>query len=41
MADKVRGTVGVVGPTRMRYGQVVARVRLVSQMITESLAGRS
>jgi len=38
MADRVRGTVGVVGPTRMRYGQIVARVRLVSQMTSDALA---
>ena len=38
MADRVRGTVGVMGPTRMRYGQIVARVRLVSQMTSEALA---
>ncbi len=38
MAEKLRGTLGVVGPTRMRYGQVVARVRLVSQAASEALA---
>ncbi|HEY8677418.1 MAG TPA: heat-inducible transcriptional repressor HrcA [Candidatus Dormibacteraeota bacterium] len=37
MADRIRGTVGVVGPTRMPYGQIVARVRLVSQMTSEAL----
>ncbi len=37
MADRLRGTIGVVGPTRMRYGQVVARVRLVSQAASEAL----
>src|SRR5205807_43355 len=29
MDERVRGTIGVIGPTRMHYGQVVARVRLV------------
>jgi len=38
MADRVRGTIGVIGPTRMLYGQVVARVRLVSQATSEVLA---
>src|SRR5437588_503771 len=38
MADRVRGTIGVIGPTRMHYGQVVARVRLVSQATSEVLA---
>lgn len=37
MADRVRGTMGVIGPTRMHYGQVVARVRLVSQATSEVL----
>ena len=39
MAERLRGTIGIVGPTRMLYGQVVARVRLVSQTIPEALAG--
>ena len=38
MADRIRGTIGVVGPTRMHYGQVVARLRLVSQSMSEALA---
>ena len=38
MADRVRGTIGVIGPTRMHYGQVVARVRLVSQATSDVLA---
>lgn len=38
MAEKIRGTIGVVGPTRMQYGQVVARLRLVSQSMSEALA---
>jgi len=37
MDDRVRGTIGVIGPTRMHYGQVVARVRLVSQATSELL----
>ena len=37
MSDRARGTIGVIGPTRMRYGQVVARVRLVSQLTSEVL----
>lgn len=38
MADRARGTIGVIGPTRMPYGQVVARLRLVSQAISDHLA---
>jgi heat-inducible transcriptional repressor len=38
MADRIRGTIGVIGPTRMHYGQVVARVRLVSHATSEVLA---
>ncbi len=38
MAERLRGTIGVMGSTRMRYGQVVARVRLVSLAATEALA---
>jgi heat-inducible transcriptional repressor len=38
MADRVRGTIGVIGPTRMPYGQVVARLRLVSQTTSDLLA---
>jgi len=38
MSERARGTIGVVGSTRMRYGQVVARVRLVSQLTSEALA---
>jgi heat-inducible transcriptional repressor len=38
MADRVRGTIGVIGPTRMPYGQVVARLRLVSQATSDLLA---
>jgi heat-inducible transcriptional repressor len=38
MTDRIRGTIGVIGPTRMQYGQVVARVRLVSHATSEVLA---
>ena len=38
MTDRIRGTIGVIGPTRMHYGQVVARVRLVSHATSEVLA---
>ena len=38
MAERIRGTIGVIGPTRMHYGQVVARVRLVSHATSEVLA---
>ena len=38
MAGRVRGTIGVIGPTRMPYGQVVARLRLVSQAASDVLA---
>lgn len=38
MADQIRGTIGVIGPTRMQYGQVVARVRLVSHATSEVLS---
>jgi heat-inducible transcriptional repressor len=38
MADRVRGTIGLIGPTRMPYGQVVARLRLVSQATSDVLA---
>ncbi|HYS28286.1 MAG TPA: heat-inducible transcriptional repressor HrcA [Candidatus Limnocylindria bacterium] len=37
MSERARGTIGVIGSTRMRYGQVVARVRLVSQLTSEAL----
>jgi heat-inducible transcriptional repressor len=40
MDERVRGTIGVIGPTRMHYGQVVARVRLVSQATSELLGPR-
>ena len=39
MAERVRGTIGVIGPTRMPYGQVVARLRRVSQATSDVLAG--
>ncbi|MHB8509794.1 MAG: hypothetical protein ACYDGR_14300, partial [Candidatus Dormibacteria bacterium] len=37
-ADRVRGTLGTIGPTRMRYAQVVARLRLVSRLAGEAIA---
>jgi heat-inducible transcriptional repressor len=37
MAERLQGTIGIVGPTRMRYGQVVARLRLVSRAASEAL----
>ena len=33
----LRGTIGVVGPTRLRYGRVAARMQLVSQLTGETL----
>jgi heat-inducible transcriptional repressor len=33
-----RGTLGTIGPTRMRYPQVVARLRLISRLAGESVA---
>jgi len=39
MAERLRGTMGVMGSTRMRYGQVVARLRLVSRMASDALVG--
>ena len=37
MSDRMRGTIGVMGPTRMRYGQVVARLRLVTEAASDAL----
>lgn len=34
----LKGALGVVGPTRMRYGQVVARLQAVASAATERLA---
>lgn len=36
--DELWGTIGVVGPTRIRYGQVAARLQLVSQATGAALA---
>ncbi|MFZ0169812.1 MAG: heat-inducible transcriptional repressor HrcA [Candidatus Dormiibacterota bacterium] len=36
--DQLWGTIGVVGPTRIRYGQVAARLQLVSQATGAALA---
>lgn len=35
--DQLWGTIGVVGPTRIRYGQVAARLQLVSQATGDAL----
>ncbi len=35
--DHLYGTIGVVGPTRIRYGQVAARLQLVAQLTGEAL----
>ncbi len=35
--DQAWGTMGVMGPTRIRYGQVAARLQLVSQATGEAL----
>ena len=35
--DSARGTIGVLGPTRMRYSQVSPRVRYVSQRVGQAL----
>ncbi len=37
VGDRMRGTIGVVGPTRLRYGRVVARMELVSRLTGETL----
>jgi heat-inducible transcriptional repressor len=37
MTERLRGTIGVMGPTRMRYGQVVARLRLVTEAASDAL----
>jgi heat-inducible transcriptional repressor len=37
-ADRIRGTLGTIGPTRMRYPQVVARLRLISRLAGGSIA---
>ncbi|HVA20690.1 MAG TPA: heat-inducible transcriptional repressor HrcA [Candidatus Micrarchaeia archaeon] len=37
VGDRMRGTIGVVGPTRLRYGRVVARMELVSRLTGEML----
>jgi heat-inducible transcriptional repressor len=33
-AGRLKGTLGVVGPTRMRYGQILARLKAVSRAAT-------
>jgi heat-inducible transcriptional repressor len=37
-AASTRGTLGTIGPTRMQYPQVVARVRIISRMAGETIA---
>jgi heat-inducible transcriptional repressor len=37
-AAQSRGTIGAIGPTRMRYPQVVVRVRYISQLAGEAIA---
>ncbi len=37
VGDRLRGTIGVVGPTRLRYGRVVARMELVARLTGEML----
>ncbi|MGH7777908.1 MAG: HrcA family transcriptional regulator, partial [Candidatus Dormibacterales bacterium] len=34
----IKGTMGVVGPTRMRYGQAVGRLRAVARIASERMA---
>jgi len=36
--EQMWGTLGVVGPTRIRYGRVAARLQLVSQLTGEALS---
>lgn len=36
--EQMWGTLGVVGPTRIRYGRVAARLQLVSQLMGEALS---
>ena len=38
--DGIHGTVGLVGPTRIRYATVVATLKLVRQRVTEAMARR-
>jgi len=35
---RIRGVLGVVGPTRMAYGQVVGRLQTVARRASERLA---
>jgi len=37
-SGRLKGVVGVVGPTRMRYGETVSRVRLAAKIASERLA---
>lgn len=38
--DGIHGTVGLVGPTRIRYATVVATLQLVRQRVTDAMARR-
>lgn len=38
VGEEFWGTVGVVGPTRIRYGRVAARLQLISQVTGEALS---
>jgi heat-inducible transcriptional repressor len=35
---KVRGLLGVIGPTRMQYGRAIAVVRYMTQVMNELLS---
>ena len=37
-SGSIKGTMGVVGPTRMRYGQAVGRLRSVAKVASERMA---
>lgn len=40
-ADGMRGTIAVLGPTRMRYGETIPRVRYVASLVGSLLKGLS
>jgi heat-inducible transcriptional repressor len=37
-SGRIKGTLGVVGPTRMQYGQIVGRLRAVARVASERMA---
>jgi heat-inducible transcriptional repressor len=37
-SGRLKGTLGVVGPTRMQYGQIVGRLRAVARAASERMA---